>query len=172
MNSIYVLFALRLIHVMSGIFWVGGILLVARFLIPTAQAIGPAAAPFQHHLMNVRKLPIALLVTGWLTVLSGSTLYMRTASLLGAGWYGSGPGRIFGIGGTLALIAILIGTFGNIPTFRRIGAVSAQLQASPGNADLTAQLQGLQKRLAKLSQIVAVLVTLAAACMAVARYWP
>lgn len=172
MNNIVLIFVLRLLHVMAGIFWVGGILIVARFLMPTAKALGPAAAPFQQHVMGVRKLPLALLIAGWITVLSGATLYTRAASLTGSVWYASGPGRVFGFGGALAVVAILIGTFGNLPTVRRLGAVAAKLQTSPGDATLAAEAQRLQMRLGRLTQIVAVLLTITAACMAVGRYWP
>jgi hypothetical protein len=171
MNSLYVVLILRLIHVLTAIFWLGGITIVARFLMPSGRDLGAVAMPVMSHLMQVRKLPIALLVAGWLTVLSGSALYMRYGATTPA-WYGTGPGRVFGIGGTLGVIAILIGTFGNAPTARRMGRVGASLQASPGNTELTAELQRLQARLARLTMIVFALLLLAAACMAVARYWP
>jgi hypothetical protein len=121
--------------------------------------------------MGVRKLPIALLAAAWVTVLSGVLLYSHDG-MVGAGFYASGSGRIFGLGGAFAIIAVLIGTFGNVPTIRRVGAVTAQLQAAPGNAELTAQLQRLGARMMTLTRVVAVLVSLAGACMAVARYWP
>jgi hypothetical protein len=172
MNSIYVTFILRLIHVLTAIFWLGGITVVARFLMPSGRDLGSVAAPVMTHLMQVRKLPVALLVAGWLTVLSGSALYMRAGSAMGPVWYGSGPGRIFGLGGALGVIAILIGTFGNVPTVRRMGRVGAALQTSQANAELTSEMQRLQARLGRLTTTVFALLLLAAACMAVARYWP
>src|SRR5262245_317989 len=36
---------LRFLHIVSGIFWVGGSLFAARFLIPSLKAAGPAAGP-------------------------------------------------------------------------------------------------------------------------------
>src|SRR4051812_11407645 len=68
MSSIYVTFILRLIHVLTAIFWVGGITVVARFLMPSGRDLGSIATPVMTHLMQVRKLPVALLVAGWLTV--------------------------------------------------------------------------------------------------------
>ena len=35
---------LRLIHILAGIFWVGAIILIAGFLLPTARATGRKAA--------------------------------------------------------------------------------------------------------------------------------
>ena len=172
MNSIYVTIVLRLVHILSAIFWLGGVLVVARFLLPTARELGPAAAPVLTHLMQNKKLPVALLGSGWLAVLSGSTLYMRAGAALGDAWYGSSQGRVLGIGGTLGVITVLIGTFGNVPAARRMGRVMAQLHANPGNADLVAEQQRIQIRLSRLTQLAAVLLLLAASCMAVARYWP
>lgn len=168
MNSIYVVLLLRLIHILSAIFWLGGVLVVARFLLPTTRDLGPAAAPVMTHLMQKRKLPMALLGAGWLAVISGALLYMRGIP----SWYASTQARVLGIGAVLGIATVLMGTFGNVPTARRMGAVMAQLQSNPGSAELAAEQQRLQGRLTRLTQIAAVLLVIAAGCMAVARYWP
>jgi len=170
MNATWVLIVLRLVHVMSAIFWVGGILIVARFILPTVRAMGPAGMPVMVEIAQVRKLPMRLYVAGWLTVLSGLALYYRAASLSGPAWFASPPGRVFGLGGALGLVVILMGTFGNLPTTRRIGAIGKQLQTGPAAPELTAELQRLQLRLRRLTEIAAALLSLAAAAMAVARY--
>ncbi len=48
---------LRLIHILAGIFWVGAILLIAGFLLPTSRATGREGARFMQHLMLKRRLP-------------------------------------------------------------------------------------------------------------------
>jgi hypothetical protein len=169
MTSTWLVLALRLVHIMSAIFWVGGIMVVANFIFPTVKALGPAGAQVMTHLAQVRKLPMRLFVAGWVTVLSGFALYFHAGAVSDGAFYRSMPGRVFGLGGALALAAILMGTFGNMPTTRRIGAVAAQMQSGP-TPELAAEMERLQGRLQLLSRIAVVLLLLAAATMAIARY--
>ena len=39
-----VMIFLRLIHILAGIFWAGGAITTAGFILPTVSAIGPRAA--------------------------------------------------------------------------------------------------------------------------------
>ena len=172
MNSLPLLYLLRLLHIVTGIFWVGGVMLVAGFILPSVRALGSAGAPMMNQLMQVRKLPAFLLVSGWVTVLSGLGLYARAGSLSASAFFASWPGRIFGLGGLLGLFVVLMGTFGNLPTAKRMMAVGAQLQASGATPapELAAEMQRLQMRLRRLTETAAVLLGMAAVCMAIARY--
>jgi len=172
MNSQALLYVLRLLHIVAGIFWVGGVMIVAWYILPTVRALGPGGAPMMNQLVQQRRLPLRLLISGWVTVLAGIVLYIRAGSLSTSAFYASWPGRIFGLGGLLGVIVVLMGTFGNVPTTKRMMALSAQIQASGGApaADQAAEMQRLQKRLWLLAQTAAVLLTIAAVCMAIARY--
>ena len=172
MTSQVLLYALRLIHIIAGIFWVGGIMIVAGFILPSARALGPAGAPMVNQLVQQRRLPLRLLISGWVTVLAGLALYIRAGSLSASTFYASSPGRIYGLGGLLAVIVVLMGTFGNVPTTKRMMALGAQMQASGGSPapDQAAEMQRLQTRLGRLSNTAVILLILAAACMAIARY--
>src|ERR1041384_4189808 len=77
MTSPLVIALLRLIHILAGVFWVGGVLFLTRFLLPTTSALGPAAGPVMDHLNRVRRLPQSLLGAGFITVLSGFSLSSR-----------------------------------------------------------------------------------------------
>jgi uncharacterized membrane protein len=163
---------LRVIHILAGVFWVGGLLFVARFLLPTTLALGPAAGPVMDHLNRVRRLPQSLLGAGIVTVLSGLALYWRDAVASGAGWMASATGMVFGAGAVFAILAILIGVTVNMPTARRLGELMASIQASgsPPSAEQQGILQALQARLANAVRSVAALLVLATAAMALARY--
>jgi len=89
MTSPFVIALLRLLHILAGVFWVGGVLFLARFLLPTAAALGPAAGPVMDHLNRVGRLSQTLLGAGVVTVLAGFTLYWRDAAGSGAAWMGS-----------------------------------------------------------------------------------
>src|SRR5688572_8996596 len=60
---------LRLIHILGGIFWVGTMMLLAAFLIPTVRATGREGGKFMEHLMQQRRLRVYLGVAMLLTVL-------------------------------------------------------------------------------------------------------
>src|SRR5438093_1609691 len=151
MNSQPLLIALRLLHIVAGVFWVGGIMVVAGFVLPSVRALGPAGGAMMNQLGQVRKLPLRLLIAGWVTVLSGITLYLRDGSIGGEAWYGSWSGRIFGFGGVIAIVTVLMGTFFNLPTARRMTAVGLQLQ-SGATPELAAEMQRLQMRLKRLTE--------------------
>ena len=172
MSSPILVILLRIIHILAGIFWLGGIWVVAGFILPSIRAVGPAGGPVMKELTQVRKLPLRLLIAAWVTVLSGLALYMRAGGLAGGAWYASSMGRILGVGGALGLVVVLMGTFVNLPTARRMGAVSAQIQASGSTPELQAELQRLQARLTTLTNVAAALLAVTALAMAIARYWP
>jgi hypothetical protein len=168
------LFLLRLLHVVVGAFWVGTVVFVALFLVPSLRAVGPGAAPVMGHLVQVRRLPIVLLTSAWITLLSGAALTWHNAGPLGFRWFSVGPGRVFGLGAILALVATLVGMAVNAPTASRIGAITARAQAAggPPSAEDQLELGRLQTRMTKASNVAAVLLVLALMAMAVARYVP
>jgi hypothetical protein len=168
------LFLLRVLHIVVGAFWVGTVVFVAVFFVPTLRAVGPAAAPVMGHLVQVRRLPIVLLASAWVTLLSGAALVWHDAGPLGFRWFSVGPGRVFGLGAVLAFVATLIGMAVNAPAARRIGAITGRVQAAggPPSADDQLELGRLQGRMTKASNAAAVLLVLALMAMAVARYVP
>lgn len=168
------LFLLRVLHIVVGAFWVGTVVFVAVFLAPTLRAVGPGAAPVMGHLVQVRRLPIVLLTSAWVTLLSGVALARHDAGPLGFRWFSVGPGRVFGLGAVLAFIATFIGMAFNMPAARRIGAITGRAQAAggPPSAEDQIELGRLHARMAKASNVAAVLLVLALMAMAVARYVP
>jgi len=56
LNSPGSILAFRLIHIVSGVFWVGGAIFIAMFLLPTLRSVGPAGGPVMSYLVQVRKL--------------------------------------------------------------------------------------------------------------------
>ncbi len=111
---------LRIVHIVSGVFWVGSALFVARFLLPSLRAVGPAAGPVMQQLNQTRKLPVYLMGAMLLTILSGITLIMHDSSVSQGAFMSSSTGRVFGVGGLLALIAGIVGLSVNMPAARRM----------------------------------------------------
>jgi uncharacterized membrane protein len=172
MNSTVVVLLLRLFHIGSGVFWVGGILLFARFLFPTARALGPAAGPVMDHMNRVLKLPNALLGAAIVNILSGVMLYWRDSGGFQGAWMRTGTGMTFGTGGLLAILALVIGVTVNRPTAERMGALGASIQAKggPPSPEQSAEMQRLMNRLGTALRMISVLLVLATAAMALARY--
>jgi len=172
MSSLGMILLLRLIHILTGVFWVGGILVFARFIFPAARALGPAAGPVMDELVRVRKLPRALLLTGGLTVLSGIGLYWRDSMGFRPEWMATPTGTVFGIGGVLAIVGLVIGLTFNAPTAQRLAALAGRIQAQGGapTPEQVAEVQRLQQRLGLVLPLVTALLVLATVAMALARY--
>jgi hypothetical protein len=172
MFSSGIVVVLRLFHIGAGVFWVGGVVMFARFIFPAVQAVGPAAGPFMDQLTRVRQLPRALLGAGFVTSLTGLALYWHDSAGFQGTWMSSVTGMALGTGGLLAIVALVIGLTVNSPTARRLGALAAavQSQGAPPSPEQSAQMQQLQARLGAAGRIVTVLLVLATAAMATARY--
>jgi uncharacterized membrane protein len=168
--SSYVL--LRLIHIVAGVFWVGAIVFVAVFLLPSLRAVGPAAGPLMDQVVRVRRLPVWMMSATILTIFSGLALYGQDSAGFHSAWMRSGPGTVFGLGGLLGLVAAAIGMAVNAPTGKRLGALAAEikLHGDPPTPAQGTELQLLQAKLSRASNLVAALLVLATAAMAVARY--
>lgn len=167
-----VMVLLRVVHIVSGVFWVGAALMLVGFLMPAVRDLGPKGGPFMAHLTQERKLPLWIMAASILTVLSGFGLYWRLSNGFSSEWMHSGAGRVFGIGGALAIVSLVVGMLVNSPTAKRLGALSAALQGAggPPSPEQAAELARLQRRLYLASIESAVLLTLATAAMACARY--
>jgi uncharacterized membrane protein len=165
---------LRIVHIVAGAFWVGGVLFLAAFLLPSVRAIGSAAGPIMQQLSQVRRLPTWFMGASILGLLSGIVLYWHDSAGFTSGWLGTGPGKVFGAGGVLALVAAVLGPTVTTPAARRLGALMAQIGAAgrAPSAEEIVQVRQLQARLGLGTIVGAVLLLLATTAMAVARYVP
>lgn len=174
MNDYSLILALRLVHILSGVFWVGSIIFLTWFLTPAARSTGQSGAAMMQQLLGVQRLPAYLVTAMLLTVLSGLTLYRHDSVSFGSGWMHTGSGMTFSVGALLAIIGAAIGVFVTMPIGKRITALGSSIQAGgrPPTAEQAASMAALQARLGTFSYINAVLLVLATAAMAVARYIP
>jgi hypothetical protein len=166
------LILLRLIHIVSGVFWAGTAMFNAAFLIPAVRALGPAGGPVMQEIAGKRKLPVYFLVAGLLTVLSGFGLYWHDSQGFTNGFMRSAGGMTFGIGAVLALIAVFLGIFVATPAAIRAGKLGAAIAAGgkPPTPEQAAEMQQAQATLGKMALVAAGLLTLTTIAMAVGRY--
>jgi uncharacterized membrane protein len=174
MESAGTLFLLRLIHIVLGMFWVGAVVFLTVFLLPSIRAIGPSGGAIMEQLSVVRKLPVFMMAAAALTVLSGIGLYWRDSAGFTSAWMHSGQGMMFGTGGVLGILGAAVGMSVTSPQGKRMAELAAQMRSAgaPPRPDLLAAMQKLQAAIARSTSVVVVLLVLAVCAMAVARYVP
>ncbi len=162
---------LRLLHILSGAFWFGGVIFTVRFLMPSLRAIGPAAGPVMQQL-NQRKLSVAFMGASIINLASGIWLMSIVSGGDIGEWMKAGMGRTIGAGAACSILAMIVGMIVNPPAVKRMGqiAAAATQRGGPPTPEEAAEVQRLQKRMAGANGFVAILLTLAVAAMAVARY--
>jgi uncharacterized membrane protein len=164
----YLVMLLRLVHIVAGIFWVGGSLVSMLFLVPAVAANPQAGQPILQHVMNKGRLSVRLSAAAGLSVLAGLSLYLLDSQWLRSPWITSGAGIGFAIGGIFGLVAfatgIMIGRYN-----KEIAAMGAGIQGQP-TPEQSARMSALRGSAARLTPITAVSMVLAVVLMSVARY--
>jgi len=164
----YLVIVLRLLHIISGVLWVGAGLIMFFFIGPTLGATAEAGQKFAQHLMTRTRFTAVVTVSAILTVLAGASLYWIDSGGLTSAWMHSGAGLGFGIGAFFGLIGFVFGMqVGN--TNGALAKLGAQIQGKP-TPEQMAQIGALRKRLSIVSPINAYSLILAALFMAIARY--
>ena len=162
--NIYLVWLLRIIHIVAGVFWVGGTLIMTFFVGPTVGATGEAGQKFVGHLTNNLKFSNRMAIASGLTILAGFILYFRGGAALMESRFGIG----LGIGAVFALIGFVAGMMIG-RTIKAMAQLGAQMQGKP-SPDQLAQMQALQKRQMTVSMISTISLILATVFMAIARY--
>lgn len=166
------LLLLRLVHILGGIFWLGSGLFTTFFLIPALGRVGPAAAAPVMGALQQRRLFTVLPVVALLTILSGVRLFQIVSAGFQPTYISSRPGQTFLWSGIAAVIAFLLSLVVARPAAVRAGQLGAAIASLPEEkrAGQLAELERLRRRSALASIVAMVLLTGAAAGMAVARY--
>lgn len=164
----YFIWLLRIVHILAGIFWVGGALMMAFFIGPTVGATAEAGQKFVSHLMGNLKFSSRLAAAGGLTILAGFILYWIDSAGFTSPWMRSGAGIGFGIGAGFALIGLVFGILVGRTTQAML-QFGAQIQGKPSPEQLR-QIEALRKKQIAYSNINVVVLVLAVIFMAIARY--
>jgi hypothetical protein len=166
-----VMIILRLVHITLGVFWAGTIFFFVTFLEPSMREAGPDGARVMQGLQKRHYLNFMPLIAG-LTILSGIVLYWRVSAGFASAWITSRIGLGLTVGAVASLVAFAVGVFGMRRAALRAASKSAALQGSEGAARdaLMAEIQALRGRARTSARWVAVLLAIAVATMAVARY--
>jgi hypothetical protein len=163
---------LRLIHVLSGIIWVGGMTIMAVFIMPVLAGLGPGAGPVMAGI-NQKKFPVVMPIIALLTILSGLRLLMIDSANFAGAYFESPVGRAFAIAGGLAILAFVAGIMLVRPAMMKVISLGQQMAGATDDTSrsrLANELAVARKRGATGNSVVLVLLILAAIGMATARY--
>ncbi len=162
----------RIVHIVSGVVWVGGAALFFFYIEPAINKLGPDAEKFVDEVVNRRRVPIYFVTASTLTVVGGLWLYWRNSDGFQTAWITSPTGLAFTIGGIATLIAWAGGNLLIPSSLARLGAIGAEMKAAggPPSAELTDRLHAAQERLHTIGLVDISLLSIAVVAMAIARY--
>lgn len=163
-----VVIILRLVHIISGVFWVGSGLVMFFFISPTLGATAEAGQKFAQHLMLKTRFTAILTSSAILTVLAGALLYWRDSDGLSSSWMNTTQGLGFGVGAFFGLVGLVFGAMVG-STNGALAKQGSQIQGKPTPEQLT-QIGALRKRLSVVSPINVYSLILATLLMAISRY--
>jgi uncharacterized membrane protein len=169
--DIYVL-VLRLVHVLAGVFWAGGVIMMAYFIEPAVKATGPEGSKFMQRLSGGRFTPL-MAIAAPANVIAGLLLYIKDSAGFRIEWILTPSGIGFTIGAISGLVAFVIGFFVTRPTIETLGALGKEIQAAgkPPTSEQLTKLHGLQEKLTTASLQSAIFIVITLISMATARYW-
>jgi len=171
MDSHALVIVLRLVHLLAGIFWVGGAIVLSLFVLPAQRAVGDDGR-FLKEIMVGQKLSTWFGVSAGLSVLAGLVLYGRNVSVSQGAWAATASAMTFGVGGALAVLAMIIGATLSGGSQRRMASIG-QAIATAGGVPTDAQraeLALLNRRTALGAKLSLGLLLGCTVLMAVARY--
>jgi uncharacterized membrane protein len=163
---------LRLVHILSGIVWLGSGVFTGIFLIPALSGspavMGQVVAGLQR-----RRYFVAVPIIATLTILSGLRLLWITSAGFSPVYFATGSGRTFAISSVAALIAFVLSLGVARPAAVRAGKISGLLPATQDASErerLLGELDRARRRSAVATAFAIGFGIAAASGMAVARY--
>lgn len=170
--DVFWLLLLRLIHVVGGVVWVGAIVTLAWFVLPTQRLEGADGGRFVSRMMTERRLSPYLISLAFATLLSGFALYGRAVMSTNGQWAASRPAMVYGFGAITTVIAMIVGISMGAVSEKKMAAIGQRLRAErrEPTPDEAARLEALRARAGRGSRIASILLLVTAVAMAVARY--
>jgi uncharacterized membrane protein len=168
------LLVFRFIHIIAGALWFGSAFLFALFIGPAAAKVGPASQPLMHVAIKERKAATVITSLAIIAVSAGWIMWLYHANRAGlSAWWDLTEAKVLLLGGILATIAMFEGLHGIGRNIEKLVDLGDGVAASggPPSPEQGAEMQRLGMAIEKASKIDLLLLVLAEACMATARYW-
>lgn len=167
----YLIF-LRLIHIVCTVFWAGGMIYLAVFVIPAAKTLGPDGPKFIQQLSGTNKLPIVMNVSAILSIVTGFLLMKKLLGGIQVALFNSTHGLMIVVGALLALTGFIIGLSINMPAARRmnsLGKIVAMSGSQPNSIQLE-ELRRLRSRSFVATRVIAILLFASLVLMSLIKY--
>ncbi len=167
-----VLIALRVVHIVTGVFWAGAVLFINVLLLPSIGAAGPAGGRVMTELKQ-RKQHAVLFWTSSLAVLSGLSLLWIDSGGFSHDWFRAPIGMALSFGGLAALTGFMLGLLGARPLAIRMEAVQAEMARASTDAlrqSYASHLAEIRGRFVVFGGLTSASLGIAVIAMAVARY--
>jgi uncharacterized membrane protein len=166
-----VFLTLRIIHILTGVFWAGTIFFMVSFLMPAMTRAGTGARPVQAEFARAKlfqKIPIVAL----LAIISGFWMYYLRMDG-NPSWARMNEAKVLGAGGVAALVAFIYGATVARPNQEKAQALAARLPEMPDGPEKDAAMAQIAVhggKVAMAARIVATLLGITVISMAAARY--
>lgn len=165
----------RFLHIVSGALWFGSAFLFVGIIGPAAAEVGPSAGPLLSVAVKKRKVAKIITWLGMITVTAGWVMWIKNMSDYGGlgDWVGTSFGIGLTIGGVLATATAFVGYFGVARNVERLVDLGDRIAAAggPPSPEQQAEITRIGAGLERHGKIDLVLLFLAVAAMATARYW-
>src|SRR5580765_2802503 len=121
---------LRVVHVLGGILWAGGAIVMSAFILPSVRATQPGSGGFMQHLAGPAGFPKIMSIAGLLTVLAGIGMFVTVSGHFDPIWMRSRHGIALSIGAGIAILAMLEGLIVTRASAMKLGTIGAAVKAS------------------------------------------
>jgi uncharacterized membrane protein len=168
----FYLVLLRILHIVSAVFWAGTILFFALYLFPAVVRSGPDGGKIMQAVTGTRKLPTVLTIMGLTTIISGLLLIWELSEGFTSSFFNSKYGIALSVGGTTAIIALLQGFLINKPGVEQMQAIgkTVAMRGGPPTQEELTEIGRIRNRVFLSTQWMAIWITISVVMMSVARY--
>ena len=162
---------LRLVHVLGGVFWVGGTFFVVSLVQPTVKATGEEGKKFMQYLGTQSNMSMYLGIAATLTLLSGLWMYGNSFGF-GSGWFATGYRATLTVGSVLGIIAWAMGYLTQARNAMKMKSIGEEIASAggPPKPEQLLEMQALAEKMEKSGQVLAVLMALTVVAMSAAQY--
>jgi len=162
---------LRIVHIFSGIFWVGFGLFNFFYFQPAIRATGAEGMAVMQHLNQKTNLMPTVYLAATLTFLSGLGLFWPLAVSMPSTLHSS-YGIVISVGSLSGIIAWLHAIFLVRKIISKIQVLGGQIQSQEGppTPDQQSEMDALASRLNRAGKMVIVFMVIAVFGMSIAQY--
>jgi len=157
--------ALRIVHLVGGVFWVGAVFFIAYFLQPTMRQAGPAAAGPIMMGLHQRKLFTIVPLVALISILAGFRMMQIVSGGFFTDYFWSSAGRWYAGSSVPVLIGFFVGVFIGRPAMLKGLKLAAEDREKHKD-----EIAALQLRSALAMRLTASMLALGVVGMAIARY--